>query len=108
MKPRLFIFIMIFALLWLSFGCDGSTETSHTVSVGETASVGDTTSAYDAGLPDDLDYEGELFTILSSYGGDISTVVNPFFGGNGDYESTVVNEAVIERNRKVEETLHVT
>lgn len=105
MKIRLLNFVLVSALLLFTFGCDGSQEASQTAS--DSVSAAESDKGYDAGLPDNLDYGGEQFIVLSSYGGDTSTVVNPFFGGNGEYEATVVNEAVLERNSRTEEALGV-
>lgn len=60
---------------------------------------------YKADIPESLAFEGEEFVILSSYAGDPSSVIYPFFGGNGEFESSVVNDAVITRNLVVEDRL---
>ena len=105
--------LLVLAMMLCALGsCTDETtsqsESSTDVSVEE--SVEDTSSeeiVYKADLPSTLDFNGEDFIILSSYGSDPSSVDYPFFGGNGEFESSVVNDAVMNRNLAVEELLKV-
>ena len=115
MKKLLTALLALLLTLTLLCSCDGGAGNNSNASASGVSSTSgdasDTTSAndglYHSNLPDSLDYNGETFTILSSYTHGTSDDMNTFFGGNGEYESNVVNDAAIRRNDIVEDELGV-
>lgn len=56
---------------------------------------------------DGYDYEGRSFRVQSSADATDATNANEFIAGSGSYNGEIVNDAVFERNAKVEELLNI-
>ena len=56
---------------------------------------------------DDYDYEGRAFRIQSSADATDATNANEFIEGSGSLNGEIVNDAVFDRNAKVEELLNI-
>ena len=96
-------------------GCSQGTENAAdnaetaAVSSGEidVTAVADEEEEYVDHRFDDYDYSGRSFRIQSSADATDATNANEFIEGSGSLNGEIVNDAVFERNAKVEELLNI-
>ena len=94
------VFLALVAVVCLA-SCNQNTEESTVVS--NTTSGGSGDKTYQAQIPDGFTLNGEEFVILNEASNPDSLKYTEF--GYGELESSVINDAVLERNLYVEELL---
>lgn len=94
------VFLALVAVVCLA-SCNQNTEESTVVS--NTTSSGSGDKTYQAQIPDGFTLNGEEFVILNEASNPDSLKYTEF--GYGELESSVINDAVLERNLYVEELL---
>ncbi len=112
---RLFALILCLCMTLPLAACSQGTENAAkddetTASAGEAVDVTvvpDEEEEYVDHRFDGYDYEGRSFRIQSSADATDATNANEFIEGSGSLNGEIVNDAVFERNAKVEELLNI-
>ncbi len=106
MKRFLVALVAFMLLITMLTACDGDGEESKAMVSTVSSDVSGNSDLWESGITG-LDFEGREFIILSSYTHGIDPSSNTFFGGNGEYEENVVNDAALLRNSVVEDKLGI-
>ncbi|MBO6052567.1 MAG: hypothetical protein J6Q17_02405, partial [Clostridia bacterium] len=112
---RMLALILCLSLLLPLAGCSQGTENAANEAETTPAMTGeiDVTAVPDEEEEyvdhrfDDYDYEGRAFRIQSSADSTDATNANEFIEGSGSLNGEIVNDAVFDRNAKVEELLNI-
>ena len=107
---RILAFIMIFSVVLSSAACsdNGAADTpdANTNADDTTAAPEDTEPVDNRFI--DVDYKGREFRVYSSADENDATNANAMIEGSGELNGDIVNDAVYDRNMKVEELLGIT
>lgn len=104
---RIFAFLLVCLMLLALVACGGEdtskAESNETVSTDTSSDVSDAEIVYSAVIPEGFDYFKEEYIVLTT-ATNLDNVKTPEFGYNSDeLESSVLNDAIANRNLKVEQ-----
>jgi len=106
---RILSFLMIFSVVLSSAACSDNADTDTPDPKGNSD---DTTAAEETEEADNrfdgVDYKGREFRVYSSADATDATNANAMIEGSGELNGDIVNDAVYDRNMRVEELLGVT
>ncbi|MHB1152589.1 MAG: hypothetical protein ACYCWE_06550 [Eubacteriales bacterium] len=96
--------VILILIMLLTVSCSSTEENVNTESIAETAEITTATAADEPDIPNDMDFEGSDFTFLIL---SMSDAAYPeIYIWREEYDGEVVNDAIINRNRAVEDKLN--
>ena len=101
MNKLMALLLTLLAVIPLFVGCSNNANNPANTKSGETAAE---TDPYDDGVPDDLDYEGRVFTIGAPWPDNWGMEMYDRTEQSGD----TINDAIYNRNRSLEKRFNIT